>query len=90
LLQIVKESLSSFDRGSALDALGNIASPKLVEACAIGLEDADPYVRQCAVEHFARSGDARDRLAQMIELENVPRVRCALAAALLESEESSC
>jgi len=92
LLDIAQNASFAFDRGSAIDSLEALDSEALQEACASGLEDTDVYVRQCAVEQFARAEkqEERNRLSEMMQSETAPRVRCAIAAALSGSEGKSC
>ena len=87
LLGIAGKAESAFDRASAIDALATISSPN---ACETGLDDEDPQVRKCAVERLARTrpADARSRLGPLLAPEEDPGVRCALAAVILEEQES--
>jgi len=92
LLEVARQAPLAFDRASALDALVRISSPHLAEACLVGLEDGDTHVRQCAVEGLARSKHpaARNHLAGLLDKETESRVRCAIAATMLQKEETPC
>jgi HEAT repeat protein len=92
LAELARKAPAAFDRGSAVDALGAISSPALVEAARAGLEDADAYVRQCAVEALGRNQGAvaQKYFAGLREREKEIRVQCALAATRLQEEELAC
>jgi HEAT repeat protein len=92
LVEIARQAPAAFDRGSAIDALGAIASPQLVEAAKPGLEDKDAYVRRCAVESLARrqGQEAQQHFAKLLESEKDATVRCALAASQSGAKDSSC
>jgi HEAT repeat protein len=85
LSDIARHAPAAFDRGSAIDALAAISSPALTEAGKLALEDADLYVRQCAVEALAhyQGAAAQKYFTGLIESEQEIRVLCALAAAQL-------
>jgi len=85
LSDIARRAPAAFDRGSAVDALAAISSPSLTEAGKLALEDADLYVRQCAVEALARQygAAAQKYFASLNDNEKEIRVLCALAATQL-------
>lgn len=91
LTDIARHAPAAFDRGSAIDALAAISSPALTEAGKIALEDAELYVRQCAVEALARNHDAAAQkfFESMADAEKEPRVLCALAATQLGKKGAS-
>lgn len=82
LKDLAGNARASFDRACAVDGLAGIPGPDAEAALAHAFQDADAYVRQCAVEGAGRLGLERFRKAldALLKRETDPRVLCALEA----------